>query len=130
MKMITVDEIIELHNMMTKMTGGCSGLRDKALLESAVMSACSGFGDIELYPSVEEKAARIMFSLVSNHAFVDGNKRIGLLAMLVILEFNGIMLEYTQAELIELDLSLASGKYGYDEILDFINTHKKSEAEG
>ena len=78
MILLTVDEVIELHEKLVSRTGGSHGLRDKSLLESAVYSAVSAFGDSEAYPSVEEKAARLMFSLTNNHAFVDGNKIIGI----------------------------------------------------
>ena len=104
-------------------TGGSDGLRDKDLLESAVFSALGGFGDEEAYPSVEEKAARLMYSLVNNHAFIDGNKRIGVVVMLTTLRLNELELKYTQAELIELGLKTASGNADYDYILNFIKSH-------
>lgn len=94
------------------------------LLESAVYSAQSGFGDSEAYPSVEEKAARLLYSLVSNHAFVDGNKRIGVFVMLMTLKLNGVAMEYGQSELVDLGLTVADGTVGYEVILDWINTHK------
>ena len=93
-------------------------------MESAVFSAENSFDDVEQYPTVEEKAARLMFSLTNNHAFVDGNKRIGVFVMLMTLELNGIVLNHTQKELIELGLSVADGTMNYYEILDFINRHK------
>ena len=125
MILLTVDEITELHSKLTARTGGSDGIRDRGLLESAVYSAQNGYGDVELYPTVEEKAARLMFSLVSNHAFVDGNKRIGVFVMLMTLRLNNIRLEYTQPELIELGLSVASSSIGYEDILCFIKTHKR-----
>lgn len=73
MILLTVDEIIELHTKLMARTGGSDGLRDLGLLESAVYSAQTSFGDEELYPTTSEKAARLMYALVSNHAFVDGN---------------------------------------------------------
>ncbi len=121
---LTVEEIIRLHEKIAEKTGGSSGIRDQGLLESAVYSTESAFGDFELYPSVEEKAARLMYSLTSNHAFIDGNKRIGVSAMLLTLKVNDISLSHTQQELEELSLSVASGSAGYQEILNFINNHK------
>ena len=88
MILLTVDEIISLHSKLIAKTGGIDGLRDKGLLESDVYSADSGFGDEEAYPTVEEKSARLMYSLVSNHAFVDGNKRIGVFVLLLTLRLN------------------------------------------
>lgn len=125
MIILTVEEIIELQNKLIEKTGGSHGLLNKGLLESAVFSAQGGFGENEAYPTIEEKAARLMFSLTNNHSFVDGNKRIGVLVMLMTLNLNSISLEYTQEELIELGLSVASGSWGYDDILKFILTNKK-----
>lgn len=124
MILLTTDEIIKLHEKVIERTGGSSGMRDFGLLESAVFSAENSFDDVEQYPTVEEKAARLMFSLTNNHAFVDGNKRIGVFVMLMTLELNGIVLNHTQKELIELGLSVADGTMNYYEILDFINRHK------
>lgn len=124
MILLTVDEIIVLHDKLLKTTGGFSGLRDKGLLESAVFSIDVGFEDIEKYPTVEEKAARLAYALVGNHAFVDGNKRVGMLAMLLTLVLNGVTLHYTQAELIRLGLDTASKTVKYEEILNWIEEHK------
>ena len=124
MIILTVDEIIELHSKLIAKTGGIDGLRDRGLLESAVYGALGGFADEDAYPSIEEKAARLMYSLVNNHAFVDGNKRIGVLVMLVTLTLNNVNLNFTQKELTELGLSVASGKSDYQAILDFIKLHQ------
>lgn len=124
MILLTVEEVIELHRKLIDRTGGSHGVREDSLLESAVYSAMSSFGDNEIYPSVEEKAARLMFSLTNNHAFVDGNKRIGVLVMLMTLQLNDVKIKYTQAELISLSLSVADGKTDYDKILSWIKEHK------
>lgn len=125
MILLTVDEIIQLHSRLVERTGGCDGLRDRGLLESAVFNVESCFGGVEAYPTVEEKAARLLFSLANNHAFVDGNKRIGVLAMLMTLSLNDVQLQYSQEELITLGLSVADGSYDYPAILKWIRTHKK-----
>ena len=124
MILLTTDEIIKLHEKMIERTGGSSGMLDFGLLESAVFSVENSFDDVEQYPTVEEKAARLMFSLTNNPAFVDGNKRIGVFVMLMTLELNGIVLNHTQKELIELGLSVADGTMNYYEILDFIKRHQ------
>ena len=124
MIILTVDEVIKIHGRLIEKTGGLDGLRDRGLLESAVFSIYSGFGEIEVYPTVEEKAARIAFGIVNNHAFLDGNKRIGMLSMLMILRLNQVNIKYTQRELIALGLGVADGSIGYDEILDWIISHK------
>ena len=123
MILLTVDEIINLHSKLVAKTGGSDGLRDRGLLESAVYSAMGGFGDEEAYPTIEEKAARLMYALVNNHAFVDGNKRIGVLVMLTTLRLNSVELKFTQTELIELGLQTASGKADYEQVLEFIKSH-------
>lgn len=125
MIILTVDEIIELQVKLIEKTGGTAGILNKDLLESAVYGAQSSFGENEAYPTIEEKAARLMFSLTNNHSFVDGNKRIGVLAMLMTLNLNGIEIKYTQSELIELGLSVASGSWDYNAVLEFITKHKK-----
>lgn len=124
MILLTVDEIIYLHSKLITKTGGSDGLRDRGLLESAVYSALGGFGDEEVYPTIEEKAARLMFSLVNNHAFVDGNKRIGVLVMLITLRLNEVELKYTQKELIEIGLQVAKGKMNYEQVLSFVISHQ------
>lgn len=123
MILLTVDEIISLHTKLISKTGGSDGLRDRGLLESAVYSVMGGFGDEEAYPTIEEKAARLMYALVNNHAFVDGNKRIGVLVMLTTLRLNSVELKFTQTELIELGLQTASGKADYEQVLEFIKSH-------
>lgn len=127
MIILTVDEVIKIHGRLIEKTGGLDGLRDRGLLESAIFSIASGFGDIEVYPTLEEKAARIAFGIVNNHAFLDGNKRIGILSMLMILRLNQIDIKYTQQELIALGLGVADGRISYDEILDWIISHKIME---
>lgn len=127
MILLTVDEIITLHEKLIQRTGGSNGLRDRGLLESAVYSADSAFEDVEVYPSVEEKAARLAFSITGNHAFVDGNKRIGILVMLLTLRLNDITLVYTQAELIALGLGIADGTLDYSAILIWITNHKEKK---
>ena len=87
------EKILLLHQVMAEATGGDVGVRDDALLESAIENIYATFDGIELYPSKEEKAARLGYSLISNHAFVDGNKRIGMYIMISFLELNGIKID-------------------------------------
>ena len=118
---LTVDEIISLHSKLILKTGGIDGIRDKELLESAVYSVYNSFDNIELYPTVKEKSARLAYSIVNNHAFLDGNKRIGILVMLMTLRLNDILIEYTQQELIFLGLSIASSQASYDDVLMWLD---------
>ena len=85
------EKILLLHQVMAEATGGDVGVRDDALLESAIENIYATFDGIELYPTKEEKAARLGYSLISNHAFVDGNKRIGMYIMISFLELNGVI---------------------------------------
>ena len=124
MILLTVEEIIELHDKLIDRTGGSHGLRDQSLLESAVYSAMFGFEGSEAYPTVEEKAARFMFALTNNHAFVDGNKRICVFTMLMTLQLNNVKIKYSQAELTSLGLSVAAGETDYDKILSWIKEHE------
>ena len=121
---LTIDEILRLHQKLLDATGGLPGVRDMGLLESAVYSAMQVFGDEELYPTPEQRAARLAYAITKNHPFVDGNKRTGILTMLMTLYLNQVEIHYTQAELIRLGLSAADGSAGYDEILGWINQHK------
>ena len=127
MILLTPEEIVDLHERLVAATGGSHGLRDQGLLESAVHSASASYGHEEVYPTVEEKAARLAYALVSNHAFIDGNKRIGIYVMLMTLSMAGISLRYEQAELIALGLGLADGSLKYEEALDWINRHTSKE---
>ena len=126
--MIKIDfnNTLKLHKLLTDFTGGSNEIRDYSLLDSALNTAFQTFEGKELYPSLEEKGARLGFNLVSNHAFVDGNKRIGLLVMLTFLEINGINLKFTDDELVKIGLSLASGQMTYENLFDWITTHEKT----
>lgn len=94
------EKVLLLHKIMAESTGGSVGVRDEALLDSALESAYAGFGGQEFYPSKEEKAARLGYALISNHAFVDGNKRIGMYVMLTFLEVNGIRMDCTNDDVV------------------------------
>ena len=107
---LSKSQILKMHLMLVEKTGGEAGLRDEGLLESAIYSIDASFDGEDLYPSILEKAAKLCFSLVNNHAFIDGNKRIGIFAMLVFLESNNIFLSYEQQALVDLGLGLADGK--------------------
>ena len=118
------DKIKLLHQLMAEETGGSIGVRDEGLLESAIESAFATFDGVELYPSKEEKAAKLGYSLVSNHAFIDGNKRIGVYVMLSFLELNGIHIDSSDEDVIELGLGVADGSMSQDDVLKWIEDHK------
>ena len=118
------EKVLLLHQLMAEQTGGSIGVRDEALLESALENAFSGFGGVEFYPTKEEKGARLGYTLVSNHAFVDGNKRIGMYVMLTFLEVNGVPIECSNDELVTVGLSLAEGSMSYEELLEWVVAHR------
>lgn len=118
------DKVKLLHQLLAEATGGSVGVRDEGLLDSALESAFSGFGDREFYPTKEEKGARLGYSLVTNHAFVDGNKRIGIYVMLSFLEMNGVRIDCTDDEIIRIGLALADGSMSYEELLQWVLDHK------
>lgn len=123
MKLLTTEQVIKLHETLIAESGGLDGIRDAKLLDSALNAPFQSFDGIYVYPTIEAKAARLGYGLVMNHAFLDGNKRIGLLTMLVFLEINGIELFYSDEELISLGLGLASGKIYDNALLSWIITH-------
>ena len=118
------EKVLLLHKFIAQETGGSIGVRDEVLLESALEAAFAGFGDKEFYPTKEEKGARLGYTLISNHAFVDGNKRIGMYVMLTFLEVNGIHMDCTNEEVTEMGLALADGSVGYEELLNWVIEHK------
>lgn len=118
-------KVMLLQKLVIESSGGSAGVRDLNLLESALESAFQTFDGKELYPTKEEKGARLGYGLVSNHAFVDGNKRIGLLVMISFLHINGIKIVCSDDELVDLGLSLASGAMEYEQLLSWINCHKE-----
>ncbi len=122
---LTKDKVLLLHQIMAEATGGSVGVRDEGLLESALEGCFATFDGVELYPTKEEKAAKLGYSLISNHAFVDGNKRIGAYIMLSFLELNGIKIIATYQEVTDFGLSVASGEMKQNEVLEWIHKHKK-----
>ena len=121
---LSSEKVKLLHQLMAEATGGSVGVRDEGLLDSAIEGAFATFDGVELYLSKEEKAAKLGYSLISNHAFVDGNKRIGVYVMLSFLELNGIHIEATDKDVVSLGLGVADGSMEQKDILDWIHKHK------
>lgn len=120
----STERVLLLHQLMIAQTGGSDGLRDRGLLESAVESIYASFDGQELYPSKQEKGARLGYALIANHAFVDGNKRIGMYAMLTFLEVNGIHLNCGNEDVIKVGLGVASGTMKYEDVLAWVSEHQ------
>ena len=118
-------QILLIHDQLIAETGGLSGLRDEGMLDSSLNAPFQTFGGEDMYPSLQQKAARLCFGLVKNHPFVDGNKRIGAHAMLVFLALNGIELQHSQSELSDVILQLAAGEIEATDLLRWILEHQK-----
>lgn len=121
---LTIEQVLQMHNLMIIETGGTNGVRDMALLDMAMSGAFQTFDGQDIYPSFDEKGARLVFSIVTNHPFVDGNKRMGLFVMLVFFELNGNKLVYSQQELIDLGMGLANGTVTDEMVLKWVQSHK------
>ena len=117
---LDTDKVLLLHKLITEETGGDPSVRDLALLDSALASAFQTFDGRELYPSKEEKGARLGYSLISNHAFVDGNKRIGMYVLLTFLEVNGVRIHPSVDDVARVGLAVADGQMNYRELLAWI----------
>ena len=120
MKRLTVEDLLLLHRLLIEGTGGKDGLRDAGLLDMAANSPYQTFGGQELYPNLPSKAAQLCFSLIQDHPFLDGNKRIGVLAMLTLLELCGCPILPTDEELVRIGLGVASGEMSAEEVARWI----------
>jgi death-on-curing protein len=123
MRYLTLAEVLALHHRLMQESGGPWGLRDLGLLESAVAQPLGAFGAQDLYPSLVEKAAALAYSLVSNHPFVDGNKRVAHAAMEVFLVLNGYEVECPTEEEEAVWLRLAAGKQSRAELVAWLSGH-------
>jgi death-on-curing protein len=124
---ITKEQVLFLHSELIKATGGLDGLRDDNLLQSALLSPMQTYDGVELFPTLIDKAVRLACGLTQNHPFIDGNKRIGAHAMLVILTLNGVSLSYTQQELSDVFLQLAQDSISYEGLRDWVYSHLTNE---
>lgn len=114
------EQILMLHHQLIERYGGSHGIRDEGLLDSALSAPFQSFGETDFYPTTQEKAVRLAYGLVMNHPFHDGNKRIGALAMLTMLDLNHISLKTNSAELTEVFLQLASGVLKEKDLLAWV----------
>lgn len=119
------EKVLLLHQLIIQETGGDINVRDLNLLDSALESAFSTFDGKDLYQTKEEKAAKIGYGLIANHAFMDGNKRIGMYVMLTFLEVNGITLSLSDQDIYEAGIAVASGTMDYNGLLQWVIEHKK-----
>jgi death-on-curing protein len=123
MRYLTLGEVLWLHRRVVESSGGSPGVRDLGALESVLAQPRATFGGQDLYSSVLEKAAALAFSLITNHAFLDGNKRVAHAAMEVFLQLNGYELSSGVDEQETFWLSLAAGKCSRDDLLRWLTEH-------
>lgn len=119
------DQVITLHKMLIDETGGLEGIRDYGLIDSAISAPFQTYGGEDLHLTIYEKAACLGFGLVNNHGFVDGNKRVGMLAMMAFLEVNNIAVNCIDEEIVKVGLALASGDMGQEELHEWVISHTK-----
>ena len=123
MVFLTLDDILESHLNQIDTYGGCHGIRDIGLLESAIAQPETSFGGQYLHADIFEMAAAYQYNLVMNHPFVDGNKRVGLEAALIFLEINNENLNCSDEELVDRVLKTTAGQVGKREIAEFFRSH-------
>ncbi len=129
MRSLPLEEVIHIHSEAIREFGGSDGIRDMELLESAVNAPFQSFGGYDVYPTIYEKAARLGFGLAQNHAFIDGNKRVSALSVLVFLKGNGIEIDCTEFELFSVFMRLAESALTFEDFVSWIKSHSASHPE-
>ena len=125
MRYLTLGEVVELHQRLLAQTGGASGIHELGLLESALAQPKATFDGADLHPTLVDKAAALGFALVANHAFIDGNKRIGHAAMEVFLLLNGHEIDASVDKQERLMLDVASGAVDRAALAQWLSQHLK-----
>lgn len=120
---ITAEDVIALHSKIIKKTGGIDGLRDRSGLEAAIAAPLQSFGGADFYPATIEKIARLGYGLAANHAFIDGNKRIGALMTQLLLQWNEYNIVLNKGELADMFIAIADGSADEEELLKWIQRH-------
>ena len=125
MIILTKEQVLLLHKSIYERYGGSYGVRDEGLLDSALEAPFQTFGGQDLYPGNMDKIVRFGYGLIGNHPFHDGNKRIGALALLTLLELNGYLINATDKELSDVIYAVASRSDGktYEDLLAWVNAH-------
>jgi death-on-curing protein len=121
----TLSEILSLYDEVIRVSGGAYGLRDLGSLESALHQPRATFGGVDLYPTIASKAATLGYSLIMNHTFVDGNKRIGLVGVEFFLELNGFFLDVDENDTVDTILTVAKGEMDRDSFCSWIESKMK-----
>ncbi len=121
--MIELKDVLSIHKILIDHFGGSLGIRDLEALEAALARPFGTFDNKELYPSPKKKAAALIESIVKNHPFVDGNKRVGYVLMRLLLLEKNMDIEATEEEKFQFVIGIASGNFDYNSILNWIEDH-------
>lgn len=125
---ISADDVIAIHSKVIQVSGGLDGIRDRNGLEAAIHAPLQTFGGADLYDTDIAKISRLGFGLASNHAFIDGNKRIGAMMTQLLLKWNGYILKLNSGELADMFIAIADGKAKENDLYDWIIRHLKNKA--
>lgn len=120
-----VDTVLAIHHLLIEKMGGADEIRDMSALLGAINAPWQGFSDMELYPTTLEKAARIAFEMITQHPFLDGNKRTGAALMFAVLGRGKIELQASTGEMLGEIKAVAAGTHTYGDLLRFLLIHKK-----
>lgn len=121
------NQVLKLHEKIIKEFGGIPGIRNEASLQSALANPLQTFAGLDLYPSVFDKAVQLCFGIIKNHPFLDGNKRLGLHLMLILVHINGLKIDIAHDELIDIIFKVADGTFNQQ---DFLQALKEKIKEG
>jgi death on curing protein len=120
MKQLTVEQVLRLHARLIDRFGGAPGIRDPGALDAALARPFAAFGGYEAFPSLPEKAAALLHGLVTAHAFVDRNERVGLAATLVWLSVNGYGIMLDAEQRYQVSMRIADGSLGTSALTDLL----------
>jgi death on curing protein len=123
MRYLSLKEALELHRRIIEQSGGSTGIRDFGLLESALAQPLMTFGGHDLYSTIVEKASAVCFSIVKNHPFTDGNKRVGHAVMETFLILNGQEIDASVSEQEQVILGLAAGELDRESFTEWLRFH-------
>ena len=113
-------QILKLHNRIINEFGGIHGIRDERMLDSALANPLQTFAGLDLYPTCVDKAVQLCYGLIKNHPFLDGNKRIALHSMLILISINGLKFEFAYDELIDIIFKVADGSFNSSDLLQLL----------
>lgn len=125
---LTLEQILVIHEDQIKRYGGTSGLRQLSLLESSLFRPQSTFDGKDLYESLFDKAAALIYSLIQNHPFLDGNKRTGIVAGFVFLEMNGLIVNTEKEEIVDIVVSIATQKWNVERVSNWLKHNSTKDA--